>query len=83
MRVLFVGNSHTYMNDMPALFADVMEKTTGEKTEVSMLAYSGRQLEWHRAEYFSLRFALLYGNYDYCVFQQAAHPFPDIDSTLK
>ena len=42
-----------------------------------MLAYSERSLDWHRAEYFSLRFALLYGNYDYCILQQQAHPFPD------
>ena len=45
MRVLFVGNSHTYMNDMPYLFKNVWEKSMGEACEVSMLAYSGRQLE--------------------------------------
>lgn len=76
MRVLFVGNSHTYFNDMPALFARMCRELTGERPELTMLAYSGRSLAWHRQEYFALRFALLHGRYDYCVLQQQAHPFP-------
>ena len=83
MKVLFVGNSHTYFNDMPELFARFVEKTTGEKPEVVMLAYSGRDWAWHRKEYFSLRFNLVHGGYDYCVIQQAAHPYPPIESTLE
>ena len=58
MRVLFVGNSHTYFNDMPALFARMCREMSGEEPELQMLAYSGRSLRWHREEYFSLRFAL-------------------------
>ena len=82
MKVLFVGNSHTYMNDMPQLFREIVEKTTGAPCEVTMLAFSGRHLSWHLTEYFSLRFALLYGGYDFCVIQQAAHPFPPREETL-
>ena len=82
MKVLFLGNSHTFFNDMPELFARFVEATTGAKPEVVMLAYSGRDLEWHRKEYFALRFNLLYGGYDYCVIQQAAHPYPPVESTL-
>lgn len=82
MKVLFLGNSHTFFNDMPELFARFVERTTGAKPEVVMLAYSGRDLEWHRKEYFALRFNLLYGGYDYCVIQQAAHPYPPVESTL-
>lgn len=81
MRVLFVGNSHTYFNDMPELFARMCERLTGEKPEVTMLAFSGRPLAWHRKEYFSLRFALLHGGVDYCVLQQQAHPFPGEEET--
>ena len=81
MRVLFVGNSHSYFNDMPALFARMCEELTGERPEVTLLAYSGRSLAWHREEYFALRFALLYGRYDYCVLQQQAHPFPGEPAT--
>ena len=29
MRVLFIGNSHTYFNDMPHLFAQMAERLTG------------------------------------------------------
>lgn len=81
MRVLFVGNSHTYFNDMPALFARMCGELTGETPEVTMLAYSGRSLAWHREEYFALRFALLRGGFDYCVIQQQAHPFPGEEVT--
>ena len=81
MRVLFVGNSHTYFNDMPALFARMCAELTGERPEIAMLAYSGRSLAWHREEYFALRFALLHGRYDFCVIQQQAHPFPGEEST--
>ncbi|MBQ3062944.1 MAG: hypothetical protein IJD03_04730 [Clostridia bacterium] len=83
MKVLFLGNSHTFFNDMPELFARFVEKTTGEKPSVTMLAYSGRELAWHRKEYFALRFNLLHGGYDYCVIQQAAHPYPPIESTMR
>ena len=46
-----------------------------------MLAFSNRTLAWHRKEYFPVRFALLYGHYDYCVIQQFGHPFPGIEQT--
>ncbi len=82
-KVLFIGNSHTYMNDMPYLFKEIFEKSCSETCDVTMLAYSGRDLAWHRKEYFSIRFALLYGNYDYCVIQQAAHPFPPKEEMME
>ena len=81
MNVLMIGNSHTYFNDMPHLFATMCESLGQEKPNVTMLAYSGRALRWHTKEYFSIRFALLYGNYDYCVIQQLGHPFPGLEQT--
>ena len=81
MRVLFIGNSHTFFNDMPHLFASMCRELTGETPEATMLAYGGRSLQWHCDEYFALRFAILYGNYDYCVLQQQAHPFPGVETT--
>ena len=83
MRVLFIGNSHTYFHDMPHTFGRMCAQLTGEIPEVTMLAYSTRSLAWHREEYFSLRFALLYGQYDFCVLQQQAHPFPDEEQTRQ
>ena len=82
MKVLFIGNSHTYFNDMPHLFSDMCRKAGEAETDVTMIAYSGRTLAWHEKEYFSVRFNLLYGNYDYCVIQQAAHPFPPEEETI-
>lgn len=80
MRVLFIGNSHTYFNDMPALFAHFC-RSSGTETEVTMLSHSGKPLEWHRGEYFEERFNILHGRYDVCVLQQQAHPFPDPQKT--
>lgn len=81
MKVLFIGNSHTYFNDMPHLFAGMCEALTDERAEVTMLAFSNRTLAWHCEEYFSVRFALLYGGYDYCVIQQFGHPVPLVTET--
>ena len=82
MRVLFIGNSHTYFNDMPALFAAFC-RHGGVDTEVTMLSHSGQSLEWHRKEYFETRFNILHGHYDICILQQHAHPFPDPEVTGK
>ncbi len=83
MRVLFIGNSHTYMNDMPQLVSEMIESATGEKCQVVMLAYSARSLKWHMGEeYFSERFNILHGKYDYCVIQEQAHPMTDEADTI-
>ncbi len=82
MRILFIGNSHTYMNDMPELVREMIESATGEKCDVVMLAYSSRSLKWHMGEeYFSERFNILHGKYDYCVIQEQAHPMTDESDT--
>lgn len=84
MKVLFIGNSHTYMNDMPELARRMIESATGESCTVSMLAYSGRSLKWHmEEEYFSERFNILHGGYDYCIIQEQAHPMPDEQDTIS
>lgn len=82
MKILFIGNSHTYFNDMPAVFSAFWEVNTGKRADVTMLAYSYRDLAWHNSEYFALRFNILYGNYDFCIIQQQAHPFPGKEKTL-
>ena len=84
MKILFIGNSHTYMNDMPELARRMIEDATGEACEVYMLAYSGRSLRWHmEEEYFSERFNILHGKYDYCVIQEQAHPMSAEEDTIK
>lgn len=73
MRVLFIGNSHTYVNDMPELFAG-MAREKGIPCEVTMIAHGGWFLHQHQKEP-DVRFNILFGNYDYVVLQEHAHPF--------
>lgn len=73
MRILFIGNSHTYYNDMPAMLA-ALAKEDRFGCEVTMIAHGGWYLEQHQAEP-EVRFNILYGNYDYVVLQEHAHPF--------
>lgn len=84
VKILFIGNSHTYFNDMPRTAGDMVEALTGESVDVTMLAYSYKELDWHvKSEYFAVRFNILHGGYDYCIVQQAAHPFPGAEATAR
>ena len=73
IRILFIGNSHTYVNDMPALVEKLAQKD-GMDCEVTMIAHGGWFLEQHAAEP-DVRFNILFGHYDYVVLQEHAHPF--------
>ena len=43
MRVLFIGNSHTYMNDMPQLVREMIENETREPDrDESQISESGQ-----------------------------------------
>ena len=78
MKVLFVGNSHTYVNDMPQIFK--MNATCD--VEVFMLARGGITFETHLNDP-SLHFALKQ-DYDIVIYQQAAHvPCPSKEETLR
>ncbi len=80
MRVLFVGNSHTYFNDLPFLFAELM-RAAGRKLEVTMLSRGGESLSGHIANE-QTRFNILYGGYDWVILQQVANSFPPLDEYL-
>lgn len=83
-RVLFLGNSHTYYNDMPAIFRLLAEAGQGVPVEVSMQAYPGVTYGWHLSQGSALRYALLHGGFDYMVMQQAAHsPCPSPEETVR
>lgn len=73
MRILFIGNSHTYFNDMPEKVA-LRFKEQGKECEVTMIAHGGWFLEQHVKEP-EVRFNILYGSYDYVVLQEHSHPF--------
>ena len=72
-KVLFIGNSHTYVNDMPALFIEEAQKDN-VRCDVAMLALGGWRLSQHVKEP-QTRFNILHGHYDYVVLQEYTHPF--------
>ena len=49
LRVLFIGNSHTYYHDLPAWVA-LMAKEEGYECDVTMLAHPGWYLHQHVKE---------------------------------
>lgn len=73
LKILFIGNSHTYCNDMP-LMVRRRAVDEGYECQVTMLAHPGWYLARHAAEP-DVRFNILYGGYDYVVLQEHAHPF--------
>jgi hypothetical protein len=77
LSILFIGNSHTYYNDMPLM---VKRRAVDEEYEcrVTMIAHPGWFLAQH-AEEPDVRFNILYGGYDYIVLQEHAHPFGPVE----
>lgn len=71
--ILFIGNSHTYFNDMPRMVQE-LALLSGQIATVTMLSHGGKSLDWHAAME-QTAFNLRYGDYDFCVLQDAAHPF--------
>lgn len=81
MKVLFIGNSHTYVHDMPLLFKKKVIES-GNDCHVTMIAHPGWTLEKHNANP-EVRFNILYGDYDYVVCQEYAHPFGPAENLYK
>lgn len=82
LRVLFVGNSHTFFNDMPTIF-QMFCRENGIEAEVVMRHIRVLHLSWHLSQQWELRYGLVQGHFDYMVFQQAAHPCPPMEETLQ
>lgn len=77
MRILFIGNSHTYVNDMPAILQEIAA-ADGYQVEVTMLAHSRFYLLEH-VQQPDTEFNIRYGHYDYVVLQEHAHPFGPVE----
>ena len=77
MRILFIGNSHTYYNDLPAIVQKIAQEE-GYQTEVTMIAHGGWYLKQHVEEP-DVPFNIRYGHYDYVVLQEHSHPFDCIE----
>ena len=80
MKILFIGNSHTYFNDMPYQFAELM-RASGTPIEVTMLSRGGQNIKGHIANE-QTRFNILYGNYDYVILQEVTSDFPDAQTYI-
>ena len=74
MRILFIGNSHTYFNDMPHLCAELL-RAAGKDVEVTMLTRGGETLHGHILSE-QTRFNILFGHYDWVILQEATGDFP-------
>lgn len=79
MKVLFVGNSHTYNNEIPLIFLQLAEKD-GISAQAVMNAHGGWTLNQHSKEP-DVKFNILHGGFDYVVLQEHAHPF-DYDGNM-
>ncbi|MCF0133014.1 MAG: hypothetical protein HUJ72_04035 [Blautia sp.] len=73
LRILFIGNSHTYYNDLPILVAE-RAREEGYDCDVTMIAHGGWYLSQHTEEP-DVWFNIAYGRYDYVVLQEHSHPF--------
>jgi hypothetical protein len=81
LRVLFVGNSLTASNDLPAHVA-ALASATGRKLEYRTVAFGGYSLEdhWNNGD---ARNALASGRWDLVVMQQGPSAFPESQADLR
>lgn len=80
LRVLFIGNSHTYMNDVPAQVA-TMASAGGDKLEYETVTLPGVALEDHWVNGIA-QAAIRRGDWDYVVMQQGPSSQPDSRENL-
>ena len=81
LRVLFVGNSLTQANDLPAQVARLAD-ATGRSLEYKTVAFGGFNLEdhWNQGD---ARTALATGDFDVVVMQQGPSALPESQVDLK
>ena len=81
MKILFIGNSHTFVHYVPLRVKTFLENN-GVEAQVTMLTHPGVGLDWHLQQS-QTYFNLLYGDYDAVVLQHNAHPFPGKESLVS
>ncbi|MCF0134704.1 MAG: SGNH/GDSL hydrolase family protein [Blautia sp.] len=81
LRLLFIGNSHTYYNDLPKYVAKLAGKY-GIDCDARMIAFSGWSLSQH-VLWPAAKFNLKYGDYDYVILQEHSHPFAPKENYYK
>ena len=82
MKLLFIGNSHTFFNDMPHTVAELFRLSGMQVPDVVQLTHGGMSLNWHATQP-QIWFNLKYGHYDYAVLQDVAHPFGGRDPLMS
>ncbi|MCX7590852.1 MAG: hypothetical protein N2255_04405 [Kiritimatiellae bacterium] len=76
IRILFVGNSHTYVNGLPYQVRELANYLKGPGwCETWMVSSGGKSLAWH-AEQPDTVFNIACHPWDFVVLQQRTHPFP-------
>lgn len=68
LRILFIGNSLTYMGNLPAVL-DALAASQGRVVHSDMIAEGGVTLTWHLSDG-SMQRAFSTTHYDYVVFQE-------------
>lgn len=81
MKVLFIGNSHTFVHYVPARVSAFCE-SCGRPLDAVMLTHPGVGLDWHLQQS-QTYFNLMFGCYDAVILQHSAHPFPGEESLLS
>ena len=81
MKILFIGNSHTFCNGLPFQVRELL-RLSNPNVNVTMCATGGMTLGWH-AEQPETQMAIKYEDWDYIVLQQKTHPFDGYDALLK
>ncbi len=77
VRVLFLGNSFTYVNDLPTVFRD-LARAAGQNVETSMVANGGETLAQHAAPGDSLN-AIHSAHWQFVVVQEQSQ-IPSVES---
>jgi hypothetical protein len=67
-RVLFIGNSYTYSNDLPGMFTQ-LAASMGETVQTGMVAPGGYTFQGHTT-YAATQTAIAQGDWDFVVFQE-------------
>ena len=73
MKLLLIGNSHTYYNAMPQILQELFSGV-GQKVHVTMLAVGGKNLAYHATSHNAI-FNIRCGGYDAVIAQDKASGF--------
>jgi len=68
VRILFIGNSYTYANDMPGIVAE-LAKSRGRNTDILSVCAGGKTLEWHLKSKQTID-SLLGSRWDFVILQE-------------